>query len=178
MMPGPPDPRILIFGNSGAGKSTLAQHLAALERLEHLDLDDLAWASADPPIRREPRDSARDIGRFMDEHPGWIIEGCYADLLAVAARRCTRMIFLNPGIEACIENCRARPWEPHKYASAEEQNASLEMLIDWVRQYETRDDVFSLASHRRLFDGFSGDKIEHRSNVDLSRISSGDAGAR
>ena len=57
-------------------------------------------------------------------------------------------------------NARARPWEPHKYASREEQDASLEFLLGWIRDYATRDDVFSLAAHRALFDAFAGDKIE------------------
>ena len=90
-----------------------------------------------------------------------------ADLLSLATERCTRVIFLNPGIEACVENCRRRPWEPHKYATAEEQDANLHMLIDWVREYETREDVFSLRSHRELFDEFDGEKEEHTSNVHL-----------
>ena len=33
-------------------------------------------------------------------------------------------------------------------------------LLDWVRDYETRDDVYSLSGHRWLFDWFSGVKRE------------------
>ncbi len=36
----------------------------------------------------------------------------------------------------------------------------LDFLIGWVRQYETRDDVYSLARHRALFDSFPGPKRE------------------
>jgi hypothetical protein len=60
----------------------------------------------------------------------------------------------------CERHCRARPWEPHKYASQEEQGRNLAMLLAWVRGYATRDDACSLASHRRLFDGFTGAKRE------------------
>jgi len=75
------------------------------------------------------------------------------------------VIFLNPGIETCISNCRKRPWEPHKYRSIEEQNSNLDMLVDWIKQYPTRNDEFSLESHQKLFDEFTGKKIEYDSPV-------------
>lgn len=152
--------RLVIFGNSGSGKSTLARQLAAEHGLSHLDLDTLAWLPEPPPRRRPPAESAAAITTFVDAHERWVIEGCYADLLAVALPRCTRAVFLNPGVEACIANARRRPWEPHKYESREAQDANLEMLIAWIRAYETRRDELSLEAHRRLFDGFAGDKVE------------------
>jgi adenylate kinase family enzyme len=152
--------RVVIFGNSGSGKSTLAKKLADESELSHLDLDVIAWQPVTPPRRRAVDESAADIHAFMDAHDGWVIEGCYADLLTVAIARCTRLVFLNPGVAACIANARRRPWEPHKYASPEAQDANLDMLIGWIRDYETRQDEFSLAAHRRLFHDFGGDKVE------------------
>jgi adenylate kinase family enzyme len=152
--------RYILLGNSGSGKSTLASRLAQAEKLAHLDLDVLAWQDVTPPERRPTSDSAREIIRFVDANDRWVIEGCYADLVEVPLARSTRLLFLNPGIEACVANARARPWEPHKYASREAQDANLEMLIGWIRDYETRTDVFSLRAHRALFDAFAGDKLE------------------
>ncbi len=77
-----------------------------------------------------------------------------------ALPRCTRLVFLNPGIEACVSNGRSRPWEPHKYPSKAAQDANLEMLLAWIRDYQVRTDVFSLSVHRALFDRFPGEKIE------------------
>ena len=68
--------------------------------------------------------------------------------------------FLNPGVEACIANCRARPWEPEKYPSKGAQDQKLDFLLDWVREYESRADEYSLARHRELFEGFRGPKVE------------------
>jgi adenylate kinase family enzyme len=155
--------RYVLFGNSGSGKSTLARRLARDAELQHLDLDTLAWQPSEPrhPPRRRPlADSARDVTAFMAASDGWVIEGCYADLLDLPLARCTQLVFLNPGIAACLANARARPWEPHKYPSKQAQDANLDMLLDWIRDYETRGDVFSLAAHRALFDGFAGDKHE------------------
>jgi len=96
----------------------------------------------------------------MAAHEDWVIEGCYADLLEATLLQCTQLLFLNPGVEACVENARSRPWEPHKYASKEAQDSNLEMLIVWIRDYPTRSDTFSLSAHRGLFDRFSGEKCE------------------
>jgi adenylate kinase family enzyme len=166
--------RYVLVGNSGSGKSTLAARLAQGAGAAHLDLDTLAWTGATPPTRRPVDDSARAITSFMDAHDaphvraGWVIEGCYADLVVFAAARATRLIFLNPGREACLANARARPWEPHKYASEEEQDASLHFLLGWICDYETRSDVFSLAQHRALFDAFAGEKLELTSREEIA----------
>jgi adenylate kinase family enzyme len=148
--------RYLLVGNSGSGKSTLAARLA----LPHLDLDTLAWLSGMPPRRRPVGESVQELEAFAAAHAAWVIEGCYGDLIEPALRHCTQLVLLNPGIAACIANARARPWEPHKYPSKAAQDANLEMLIGWIRDYETRDDVFSLRAHRAIFDGHSGAKVE------------------
>jgi adenylate kinase family enzyme len=156
--------RVVIFGNSGSGKSTLAKKYTARYELPHLDLDTLAWNDTNPPSRKPLEDSARQIARFIEKNNEWVVEGCYSDLLNLISNRATELIFLNPGVETCIENCKNRPWEPHKYRSKEEQDKNLEMLLNWVRQYSIRDDEFSLASHRKLFDEFVGEKTEYTSN--------------
>ncbi|HEX8793119.1 MAG TPA: hypothetical protein VF765_19380 [Polyangiaceae bacterium] len=161
--------RSLILGNSGSGKSTLALRLAATHALPHLDLDTLAWLPTTPPARRPLDESTREIASFLASEDRWAIEGCYADLLAVPMPRCTRLLFLNPGVEACIANARARPWEPQKYESKEAQDANLQMLIGWIRDYDTRDDVFGLKAHRALFDRFTGDKQELTSREAIAR---------
>ncbi|SRR5258706_6962845 len=160
--------RVVIIGNSGAGKSTLARRLVRMGGHAHLDLDSLAWEPRVPPVRRPLSDSAREISAFVTAHGRWVIEGCYADLLAIPLPRCTRLVFLNPGVDACIENARARPWEAHKYPSKEAQDANLGMLIGWIRDYARRTDEFSLGAHRSLFDGFGGDKIELTSVEEVS----------
>jgi len=97
-----------------------------------------------------------------------VIEGCYSDLVEAALPHCTELRFLNPGVEVCVEHCLRRPWEPEKFATEAEQNANLENLIQWVREYETRDDEYGLKRHRRVFDAFLGAKREYRSVEDYS----------
>jgi adenylate kinase family enzyme len=156
--------KVVVFGNSGSGKSTLAKDYSQKYGLTHLDLDALAWRESDPPTRLPLDESAAEVQRFLDNNDNWVIEGCYSDLLGLAINKAGEVIFLNPGEETCISNCRARPWERHKYESLDEQNKNLSMLLDWVRQYSLRDDEFSLSAHQQLFNDFTGSKTEFKSN--------------
>lgn len=156
--------KIIIFGNSGSGKSTLAKEYSSKYEIPLLDLDTLAWNKTNPPVRKPLNISEIDINLFINENKNWVIEGGYSDLIALVVNAANKLVFLNPGVEICIENCENRPWEPHKYDSEEKQNKNLNMLLDWVKEYPTRNDEFSLLSHQNLFNSFSGSKIEYNSN--------------
>jgi adenylate kinase family enzyme len=159
--------RIILFGNSGSGKSTLAKSLSESENLAHLDLDTLAWLPTNPPQRADLAESRQKIEAFMSQHRGWVIEGCYTDLLEMAAPFATEAVFMNLPVEACQENARNRPWEPHKYPSKEAQDANLPMLLGWIARYTERDDVFSDAAHQAFYRAFPGDKREITENISL-----------
>lgn len=164
--------RVIVFGNSGSGKSTLSRRLAEAWGLAHLDLDVLAWAPAEPPVRRPVEESLADVDAFIRENRRWVIEGCYADLFATTLAHRPLMIFLDPGIEACVANARARPWEPHKYPTREAQDAQLAFLIGWIRDYEDRADEFSRGAHRALFDAYDGERIRCASNEEAACLGS------
>jgi len=157
--------KILIFGNSGSGKSTLAAYLAAAHGIAHLDLDSLAWAS--PGVRKSFDESAGELRQFLADNAAWVIEGCYGSLIEVAATDCNELHFLNPGVAACLANNLHRPWEPHKYESSAAQDKNLDMLQNWVREYESRDDEYSLQYHRQIFDRYDGEKYEHTDKADV-----------
>ena len=89
-----------------------------------------------------------------------IESSCDETAAAVVLDGRTELIFLNPGEAACLAHCRARPWEPHKYASKAEQDARLEYLLAWVSDYYHRDGPLSLRGHRALFDAYAGPKQE------------------
>jgi adenylate kinase family enzyme len=157
--------RVVIFGNSGSGKSTLAKSLRDADGLAHLDLDTVAWAPGATPERLPLTESRREIDAFVAAHRGWVIEGCYSDLLDVVLPDASEIVFLNLPVEACIANAKRRPWEPHKYRSRAAQDANLSMLLDWIRQYPERDDTFSRASHEALFRAYAGKKTMYTSNA-------------
>lgn len=152
--------RVLILGNSGSGKSTLAARLGAELAAPVLDLDTLVWAPRRIAVARPVADVRRDLRDFCTRREAWIVEGCYGDLADVVLDGRTELILLDPGEEACVARCRARPWEPHKYATKEEQDARLEFLLTWVRDYYHRDGPLSLRGHRAIFAAYAGPKQE------------------
>ena len=156
--------KVLLFGNSGSGKSTLARQLAEQHGLAHLDLDSIVWEPGKIAVQRPADAVAASLVAFLSEHPRWVIEGCYGELVQAASQHCTELVFLNPGLETCLAHNRARPWEPHKYASKEEQDSMLEKLQAWVADYYERQDQWSYHAHRRIFDSFTGRKSERVSD--------------
>lgn len=153
--------RILVFGNSGSGKSTYARALAARHGLAHLDLDSIVWEPHRVAVLRPQGEILASLEAFLAGHAAWVIEGCYGDLVEAASGHCSELVFLNPGLEACLANNLRRPWEPHKYASPEEQDSMLANLQAWVAGYYERDDAWSYQAHRRVFDAFPGNKVEY-----------------
>lgn len=152
--------KTLVFGNSGSGKSTLAQQLAQEHGLAHLDLDSIVWEPGKVAVQCDPDAIAGSLKAFLASHDRWVIEGCYGELVDAASSNCTELVFLNPGMETCLEHNRHRPWEPHKYASKEAQDAMLENLQAWVAGYYERKDQWSYHAHRQIFDAFRGRKSE------------------
>jgi adenylate kinase family enzyme len=152
--------RWLILGNSGSGKSFLAKALAGRHGIPHLDLDTLVWEPREIAVARPVEEVEADLQAFLASNPAWVVEGCYEGFLAGALPFCTELVYLNPGLEACLENTRRRPWEPHKYEREEDQRRLLPMLSSWVAGHYLRTDAWSSAAHRRLFDGFQGPKRE------------------
>jgi len=137
----------------------MAQRLMDGRTIARLSLDEIAWN--DGPERKPLSESLALLDEFMARNAEWIIEGCYGDLVEAALSHCTELRFLNPGVEVCVEHCKRRPWEPGKFPTPDAQNAMLARLIEWVREYDTRDDEYGLRRHRTLFQQFTGKKREY-----------------
>ena len=132
---------MILLGNAGAGKSTLTRRLLATEDAAVLSLDEIAF-EAKTATRRPLANSVAAVREFIAANRSWIIEGCYADILMPVLSDCDELVFLNPGVDACIAHCHRRPWEPTKFDSAGAQQANLANLLEWVRQYESRTDEY------------------------------------
>ena len=151
--------KIVLLGNAGAGKSTMAKRLVGNKKVALLSLDDIAWNEG--IVRKTFSESISLLRKFISQNEQWIIEGAYGDLIAAALPYCDELRFLNPGIEVCVSHCLQRPWEPEKFATPEAQQSMLSNLVEWVKQYESRNDEYGLQRHRELFNVFTGKKHEY-----------------
>jgi adenylate kinase family enzyme len=150
--------KLAILGNSGAGKSTLARLAAMQSQCSLLDLDSIYWSPNEIAVARPTELVLRDLRVFVAAQRDWIVEGCYGDLIRALFEFQPELWLLGPGEEVCLERCRSRPWEPHKYASKAEQDSKLPFLLDWVRAYYSRQGEMSAQGHREVFDAYSGVK--------------------
>jgi adenylate kinase family enzyme len=148
--------KIAIIGNSGSGKTMLARGLASTQETHVLDLDLVFWDSG--TIEKPSTVRIAELQGFCREHESWIIEGCYADLIEASFPWRPELIFMDPGKEVCISNCRKRPHEPHKYSTKEEQDKNLDFLIAWVSEYYEREGNMSYRCHNDLYNGYDGPK--------------------
>lgn len=142
----------------------MAVELSKAKSLAHFELDLIAWQPTTPPIRRPIAESKREIETFVANNEGWVIEGCYTDLLELLVPLATEIVFLNLPTASCITNAKKRLWEPHKYESKQSQDDNLSMLLDWIAQYDERTDTFSRSAHQELFDAYQGKKTIYTSN--------------
>lgn len=152
--------RIAIIGNSGSGKSTLARDLALMHDLATLDLDTVVWEPEQIAVPRNKALALAQVRDFCTRTSRWVVEGCYAGLTRAALPHANLLLFLEPGVQACVDNCHSRPWEPHKFKSLHEQNRHFAPLLDWVRAYYRREGDASLREHQALFDAFDGPKYK------------------
>ena len=162
--------RVAILGNSGSGKSTLAQSLAARGGAAVLDLDTVAWEPQQIAVPRPRARAIAEVQAFCTAQADWVVEGCYAELIAATLPLQPLLVFLDPGLEACQAHCRARPWEPHKYADPAEQAARLPFLLDWVAAYYHRDGEMSQAGHAALFAAYAGPKRHLTQPADAAQV--------
>jgi len=165
--------RVAIIGNSGSGKSMLAAALATAGGTPTLDLDTVAWEPGQLAVPREEELARADVLDFCRRNRHWIIEGCYTTLIEAAFEFKPRLVFLNPGLEACLANCRSRPWEPHKYGSKQEQDANFQFLLSWVADYYTRTGPLSLEAHKACFQAYAGPRCELQSVPVLDNLDPG-----
>jgi len=166
--------RTAIIGNSGSGKSTLARMLTGDSNTPLLDLDTIVWEPNQIAVPRSPKAMLIDLERFCNSSSSWVVEGCYANCIQTTLQYGPELIFLDPGREACLSNCRNRPWEPHKYASKAEQDSKLEFLLRWVADYYEREGDMSHNAHRILFETYPGPK-RHLQSLHAQQGAPGDA---
>ncbi|HJR28455.1 MAG TPA: adenylate kinase [Pseudomonas sp.] len=153
--------RTLIIGNSGSGKSWLAKRLADHLQAPWTDLDLIHWVSDEHSIAR-PRAEALGMARVAASEEHWVIEGVYDWIVSELVEQATALIWLCLEDEDCVNNIRQRE------AKRDEDDELLMALLEWAGSYRTREGSSGFAAHQRLFDGFSGSKLQLMSQAEVT----------
>ncbi|MFU2327090.1 adenylate kinase [Pseudomonas sp. NFX98] len=150
--------RTLIIGNSGSGKSWLAQRLAEHLQVPWTDLDQIHWLSDEHSIPR-PRAEALGIARIAADEPRWVIEGVYGWIVSEVIHRATALIWISVEDEVCVANIRQRETKDDERLIA---------LLEWAGSYRMRDGSSGFVAHQRLFEGFTGSKVQLLNRVGIA----------
>ena len=101
-------------------------------------------------------------------HSSGVLEGCYGKLARVAIDAGAALVWLDVSVEQCLAHCRTRPFEAHKYPDPQTQQAFLDQLLDWVREYPVRAGDLGRADHAECFAQCPGTKLRLTQAVDLN----------
>jgi adenylate kinase family enzyme len=145
--------KFLIVGNIGSGKSTLARALAERSGLPVLELDGLLQGGDAP--RPEPATVRTQLEGFCNASRDWIVAGTAGHLVQATLAWQPELLFLNPGPEVCLRNCRERSLDSRS------PSQRLPEQLQRVADYYRRDgDENSLHTHRAIYDNYQGPKRE------------------
>jgi len=153
--------RTLIIGNSGSGKSWLADRLAQPLNVPWTDLDRIHWLCDEHSIAR-PRNEALAMARVAASEERWVIEGVYGWIASELLPRATALIWLSVEDEDCVANIRQRE------AGRDEDDLLLIALLDWAGSYRKREGSSGFAAHQRLFEDFTGSRIQLTNRVQIT----------
>jgi len=151
--------RVVIIGNAGSGKSSLATRLGEFSGAPVFDLDQIHWLPGGYTARRPPGDALRLAGEVAAA-PAWVIEGVYGWLAAPALPSATALIWLDLPWEICEAGIEARG----RRGASEAGHAT---MVEWAKNYWTRDDSASFNGHQRLFERFPGAKLRFREQKEI-----------
>lgn len=102
------------------------------------------------------------MARVAASDERWVIEGVYGWMISELVHRATALIWLCVEDEECVANIRQRE------AQRDEKDELLIALLDWAGSYRTREGSSGFAAHQRLFDGFSGSKLQLMSRTEVT----------
>ncbi len=93
--------KIAVIGYSGSGKSTLARKLGEKYGVDVLHLDAVHWLPGWQMRTREQKNAI--VGKFMDTHDGWVIDGTYSKQhFDRRMSEADQIIFMNFNRFACL----------------------------------------------------------------------------
>ena len=139
--------KIIVLGCSGSGKSTFSRKLHEVTHLPLIHLDNIWWKEDRTHISREEFDQKLDE---ILEGDKWIIDGDYSRTYEARFKACDTVIFLDYGVEECMNGIKERVGKERADIPWTEQKLDPE-LVKLVEKYdiENRPVVLSLLEKYR-----------------------------
>ena len=139
--------KIIVLGCSGSGKSTFSRKLHEVTHLPLIHLDNIWWKEDRTHISREEFDQKLDE---ILEGDKWIIDGDYSRTYEARFKACDTVIFLDYGVEECMNGIKERVGKERADIPWTEQKLDPE-LVKLVENYdiENRPVVLSLLEKYR-----------------------------
>jgi len=102
------------------------------------------------------------MARVAASEERWVIEGVYGWIASELLPRATALIWLSVEDEDCVANIRQRE------AGRDEDDLLLIALLDWAGSYRKREGSSGFAAHQRLFEDFTGSRIQLTNRVQIT----------
>jgi deoxyadenosine/deoxycytidine kinase len=149
--------RLVIIGNSGSGKSTFAERIATALGIPAYDLD-VAYRCLDGRERAE--DEAQALVTEFSVSSGWVIEGVWDELVAVALVRATVLVWLDLSWDECLKGIRQRG--PHYGMNPNDRDD----LLAWANAHRDR-----VVEQAQRYNAFKCQKVRLRTRREVAAFS-------
>ena len=124
--------RIIVLGCPGSGKSTFSKRLQKVTDLPLIHLDNIWWKEDRSHISRDEFD--RKLDKILKKDK-WILDGDYSRTYEVRFMACDTVIFLDYGLEECINGVKERVGKERTDIPWTERDLDPE-LVKSVEKYE------------------------------------------
>ena len=125
--------RIIVIGCPGSGKSTLSRALQERTGLPLFYLDQMYWNADRTTVDKAVFQERLEAVLARDR---WIIDGNYNRTMELRLQACDTVIFLDYGVEVCLEGIRQRQGKPRPdmpWVETEEDGEFLEFIRNYNR---------------------------------------------
>ena len=104
------------------------------------------------------------MARVAASEERWVIEGVYGWIASELLPRATALIWLSVEDEDCVANIRQRE------AGRDDDDLLLIALLDWAGSYRKREGSSGFAAHQRLFEDFTGSRIQLANRAQITEF--------
>ena len=130
--------RVIVIGCPGSGKSTFSRALGEVTSIPVYHLDMMYWNADRTTVQREL--FLERLGGVLKKDV-WIIDGNYSSTMEMRMSACDTVIFLDYGIEVCLDGIKERHGKPRcdmPWIETEEDAEFIEFIKNYNEQQKPK----------------------------------------